>query len=173
MYIFFATTILMGLNHKNSIKDYWSTDKLMTTPIFGELFTRNRCLSILRYLHFADNNTEEEEGKLRKIQPIVEDLKKKFEKAIIPWENLCIDESLMVWKSGFSFKQYIPSKRHRFGVKLFILCDCETKFVLNFIVYTGAETEIDSYPEVRISGSVVLTLMKNYLKNNHTLFIDN
>jgi hypothetical protein len=144
----------------------------MITPIFGELFTRNRYLSILRYLHFADNNTEKE-GKLRKIQPIVENLRKKFEKAIIPWENLCIDESLMLWKGRLSFKQYIPSKRHRFGVKLFLLCDCETKFVLNLIVYTGAETEIDSHPEIGISGSVVLTLMKNYLKNNHTLFIDN
>lgn len=162
----------MGLNQKNYIKDYWSTDKLITTPIFGELSTRNRYLSIMRYLHFADNNTEEE-GKLRKIQPIIENLRKKFEKAVIPWENLCVDESLMLWKGRLSFKQYIPSKRHRFGVKLFMLCDCDTKFVLNFIVYTGAETELDNHPEVGIPGSVVLTLMKNYLKKNHTLFIDN
>ena len=60
-----------------------------------------------------------------------------------------------------------------FGVKLFMLCDCYTKFILNFIVYTGAETDIDNHPEVGIPGSVVLTLMKNYLKKNHTLFIDN
>ena len=79
LYIFFATAVLMRLNQKNRIKDYWSTDKLITTPIFGELFTRNRYLSILRYLHFADNNTEEE-GKLRKIQSIVENLRKKIEK---------------------------------------------------------------------------------------------
>ena len=172
LYIFFATAVLMGLNQKNRIKYYWSTDKLITTPIFGELFTRNRYLSRLRYLRFADNNTEEE-GKLRKIQPVVENLRKKFEKAVIPWENLCIDESLMLWKGRLSFKQYVPSKRHRFGVKLFMLCDCYTKFVLDFIVYTGAETDIDNHPEVGIPGSVVLTLMKNYLKKNHTLFIEN
>ena len=79
----------------------------------------------------------------------------------------------MLGKGHLSFKQYIPSKRHHFGVKLFMLCDYVTKFVLNCIVYTGAETEIDNYPDVGISGSVVLTLMKNYLKKNHTLFIDN
>ena len=127
---------------------------------------------MLRFLHFADNSTEEQ-GKLLKIEPIVENLREKFEKAVIPWKNLCIDESLMVWKGRLSFKQYIPSKRHRFGVKLFMLCDCDTKFVLSFIVYTGTDTEIDYHPEVAISGSVVLTLMKNYLKKNHTLFIDN
>ena len=37
LYIFFATAVLMGLNQKNRIKDYWSTDKLITIPIFGEL----------------------------------------------------------------------------------------------------------------------------------------
>ena len=104
LYLFFAIAVLMGLNQKNRIKDYCSMDKLITIPIFGELFTRNRYLSILRYLHFTDNNTEEE-GKLRKIQPIVENLRKKFEKAVIPWGNLCIDESLMLWKGCLSFKQ--------------------------------------------------------------------
>lgn len=79
MCIFFAATILMGLNQKNRTKNNWSTDKLMTTPIFGELFTRNRYLSVLRYLHFGDNNTEQG-GKLRKIQPIGENLKRKLKK---------------------------------------------------------------------------------------------
>ena len=54
-----------------------------------------------------------------------------------------------------------------------MLCDCDTKFVLNFIGYTGADTEIDTHPYVGISGLVVLTLMRNYSKKNHTLFVDN
>lgn len=92
---------------------------------------------------------------------------------MIPWENLCVGESLMPCKGRLSFKQYIPTKRHRFGVKLLTLFDCDTKFVLNFIVYTVAETEIDNHPEVGLSGSVVLSLMENYLDKNHTLFVDN
>ena len=172
LYVFFATTMLIGLNQKNRMKDYWSTDRLVTTPVFGELFTRDRYLSTLRYLHFADNNTEEK-GKLRRIQLIMEYLRHKFQGAIIAWENLCVDESLMLWKSRLSFKQYIPTKRRRFGVKLFMLCDCDTKVVLNFIVYTGVETEIDNHPEVGLSGSVVLSLMENYLEKNHTFFVDN
>ena len=172
LYVFFATTILMGLNQKNRRKDYWSTDRLITTPILGELFTRDRYLSILRYLYFADNNTEEE-GKLRKIQPIMEYLRHKFQGAIIPWENLCVDESLVSLEGRLSFKQYIPTKRRRFGVKLFMLCGCDTKFVLNFIVYTGVETEIDNHPEVGLSGSAVLSLIENCLEKNHTLFVDN
>ena len=163
---------LMGLNQKNRVKDYWSTDKLIATPIFGELFARDRYLSILRYLHFADNDTEEE-SKLRKIQPIVNHLRKKFQAAMIPWETLCVDESLMLWKGRLSFKQYIPTKRRRFGMKLFMLRDCNTKFVLNFVVYTGVETAIDNHPDVGLSGSVVLSSITSHLEKNHTLFVDN
>ena len=82
LYVFFATTMLMGLNQKNRVKDYWSTDKRIATPGFGELFARERYLSILRYLHFADNDTEVE-TKLRKIQPIVDHLRRKFHAAMI------------------------------------------------------------------------------------------
>ena len=162
LYVFFATTVLMGLNHKNRVKDYWSRDKLIATQISGELFARDRYLTILRYLHFADNDTEEE-SKLRK----------KFQAAMIPWDNLCVNESPMLWKGRINYKQYIPTKRRRFGVKLFILSDCNTKFVLNFVVYTGAETEIDNHPNVGLSGSIVLSLIKSHLEKNHTLFVDN
>ena len=86
---------------------------------------------------------------------------------------MCLDEILMLCKGRLSFKQYISSKRHRFDVTLLLLCDYGTKFVLNVIVQTGAETEIDNYLEVGISVSIVLTLMENYLKKNHKLFIDN
>jgi hypothetical protein len=53
------------------------------------------------------------------------------------------------------FKQFIPSKRHRIGVKVFVLCDCETGYILDFILYTGATTDIVEDRELGISGAVV------------------
>lgn len=82
--------------------------------------------------------------------------KKKFSNCVNPTQNLCIDESLMLWKGRFAFKQYIPSKRHRFGSKSFKLADCETKFILDFSVYTGSNTECRITSEPRLSGSMVL-----------------
>ena len=35
MFTFLAITMLTGLVHKNRIRDYWSTDPLLSTPIFG------------------------------------------------------------------------------------------------------------------------------------------
>ncbi|KAJ8929857.1 hypothetical protein NQ314_017462 [Rhamnusium bicolor] len=95
-----------------------------------------------------------------------------------PFQNLCIDESLVLFKSRIFFKQYIPSKRHEFGVKFFLICDCETGYILDFIIYTGKYTDLDNIEDdllkkVGISGSVVLSLMKPFLGNGHSLYLDN
>ncbi|KAG8226035.1 hypothetical protein J437_LFUL004156 [Ladona fulva] len=61
------------------------------------------------------------------------------------------------------FKQYIPSnnKRHRFGLKLLILYDCETGIVLDVIVYTRKKTEISQSGELGLLGEVVKKLLEN------------
>ncbi|CAF1349211.1 unnamed protein product [Didymodactylos carnosus] len=173
MYVFFVATILMSYTKKNRIKDFWSTDNLIATPIFGRLFTRNRYLSLLRYLHFNDNTCATPGDRLVKLKPILLNLKEKFSKSMYPYKNLEIDESLMLWRGKLLFKQYIPSKRHRFGVKLFVLCDCKTKLILDFIVYTGSTTEIKDFPSLGISESIVTTLMEKYLHVGHVLYLDN
>lgn len=173
MYCFFALTMLMAAVKKGRIKDYWSTDHLIATPIFGEVMPRDRFLAIMKALHFNDNENQPVGDRLFKIRPILLHLNKKFHSCINPYQNLCIDESLMPWKGRLVFKQYLPKKRHRFGVKIFVICDCTTGIVLGFIVYIGSDTEIENWKELGISGSVVMTLMKTYMDKGHNLYVDN
>jgi hypothetical protein len=79
----------------------------------------------------------------------------------------------MLWKGRLGFKRYIPSKRRRYGIKLFILCDCRTGFVLDFVIYTGSETETKYNKGLGIAGSVVMSLMQPYLQKGHNLFMEN
>lgn len=73
-----------------------------------------------------------------------------------------------------SFKQFIPSKRSRFGIKSFIACDCKTGYILDMLVYSGLETEISVFHEnLGKSGNIVMTLMKDYLGKGHNLYVDN
>ena len=110
MYTFLAITMLTGLVHKNRIRDYWSTDPLMSTPIFGQYFKRNRYQDILHYIHFANNEDIARNDRLEKSRPIIDDFKRKFSNCMNPTQNLCIDESLLLWKGRLDFKQYMPSK---------------------------------------------------------------
>ena len=88
-----------------------------------------------------------------------------------PFSNLCIDERLVLYKGSLLFKQYIPSKR--FGIKLFILFDVETKFILDFIVYAGAGTDILENIDLEVPGSIVCTLLEPYLNKGHNIWVDN
>lgn len=138
----------------------------------------DRFLLISKLLHFSDNEAAlpKERDSLQKIRFIVDHLRKKYKEAFCPFRNICIDESLLLFRGRVFFRQYIPSKRHRFGIKFFLLCDCETGYILDFLVYTGASTnvkEFDGVNNIGKSGNIVLTLLEPYLNKGHTLFVDN
>jgi hypothetical protein len=172
IYMFLATLLLMSLVGKNSLKKYWSTNPIIETPFFRVLFSQDRFFLLLRCLHFTDNSISSTD-RLKKIRNILDPFKRILKSSFYPFEKLCIDESLLLWKGKLSFKIYIPSKRHRFGIKLFVCCDVATGYVLDFIVYTGADTDIVLYEGQGISGSVVLTMLKDYLGRGHKLYVDN
>ncbi|KAL4113798.1 hypothetical protein QTP88_017371 [Uroleucon formosanum] len=159
MYTFFALTFLMAHQKKNNMKDYWSTSLLLYSPIFGKIMTQDRYLILLRMLHFCDNLNQIPGNRLFKIETIVESLRMKFRSVFKPYQKICVDESIVEWKGRLKFKQYIPSKRHHFGNKLFVLCDCKTGFVLDFLVYTGNDQHIHFNESLQQSCSVISTLM--------------
>lgn len=143
------------------------------TPIFGKVMSRNRFQTILHMLHFTDNAEQIRGDSFHKLRGVFEKIKTAFAHKFSPFQNLVIDESLVLFKGRLLFKQFIKTKRHRFGIKLFLLCDCETGYILDFIVYTGKQTEIELYQDLGVSGSVVTTLMQPYLDKGHSLFTDN
>ncbi|KAG8222799.1 hypothetical protein J437_LFUL005005 [Ladona fulva] len=78
----------------------------------------------------------------------------------------------MLFKGRLFLKQFIPNKRHRFGIKIFVLCDCETGYVLDFHVYTGSSINIEEH-NLGKSGDFIATLISPYLNKGHRLFVDN
>lgn len=171
LYCFLAVVFLMGLVRKNTLRDYWSTDTMTETPFFRSIFSVNRFCLIMQALHFSSITNVNDH--LRAIRPIMEALQEKFSAFFAPFEDLCIDESLMPWRGRLSFRQYIPSKRHRFGVKMFVLSDVRTGYILRFFVYTRATTAVTIMKEIGFTGSIVIELLKDFLDKGHSLFVDN
>ena len=68
-----------------------------------------------------------------------------------PAENVAVDEYLSLWKGRLSFKVYIPSKRERYGIKLFMLCESSTGYLTSFIIYTGATTDYGTLEENQLA----------------------
>ncbi|XP_063597902.1 piggyBac transposable element-derived protein 4-like [Penaeus indicus] len=171
MRIFLCLCMAMAHVKKHRINDYWSTDFLISTPIFGTIMSRDRFLLILRHLHFSDNQNDANH-RLSKIGRVMIDIRHKFSTKFKPFQDLCIDESLVLWRGRLVFRQYMPNKRHRFGLKLFLICDVETGIILDFILYTGAQTEVQVDSKFGFAGSIVNALIEPYLGKGHNLFTD-
>ncbi|XP_069186352.1 piggyBac transposable element-derived protein 4-like [Procambarus clarkii] len=102
-------------------------------------------------------------------------MKGKFCDNFVPGQNVMIDELLVLFKGRLAFKQYIPSKRHRFGLgQFFMLCDyCETGIVMDMILCSGTDVDIPGQDSHGFSGSAVKTLMETLLNKGHILYTDN
>ena len=101
--------MLMTPVRKHGIKDYWSADHLITPPMFNDTMPRDRFLLILKFVHFNDDSSQFEGDRLYEIRPVTQHLKEKFDNTLVLYQNLCIDDSMMLWKGGLQFKQFIPT----------------------------------------------------------------
>ena len=139
---FLGVCVLMHLIHKLIIWMYWSTDTLYNTPFFGQLMTRTRFLLLNKFLHFQDiqhpgyDPNDPHRDRLFKIRDIMNMLKEKLNTVYYPSEHITVDKSLVLFKGRLLFKQYIKSKRSRFGIKFYELSTAGGIF-LDFILYQG------------------------------------
>ncbi|XP_043524386.1 piggyBac transposable element-derived protein 4-like [Frieseomelitta varia] len=174
MYNFLAVTMLVARMHKTSLSEYWSKDKLTKTELFEEIISRDRYTLLLKILHFCDNNIENYDP-IMKIHHILEKLKTSFKTAFYPYEKLCIDDSLLLFKGRCYFKQYILTKKSKFGIKSFVLCDSKTGYIQDLIVYSKADmimSEDIRSKSIGKSGQIIMTLLEPYLGKGHTLVTD-
>ena len=74
-----------------------------------------------------------------------------------------------------AWKQYMPKKPVKWGIKLWCLCDANTGYCLEFSVYTGAMAVVPGNPAVNLDLGyrVVMELMRHHLLRHHHLYADN
>ncbi|GFW21214.1 piggyBac transposable element-derived protein 4 [Trichonephila clavipes] len=82
------------------------------------------------------------------------------------------------WRSTcrLSWKQYLPLKKARFGIKMYMLCEAKSGYVWSSIIFMGRGTLFDEEflkPEFSKSMQVVLTLMKPLLNKGYCVTLDN
>ena len=185
MKVFFGLIILMGLEKRPEISLYWSTDRLFFTPVYGQTMARDRFLLLLKFLHFNDNSKMPQPGaqdydRLYKIRPLLTKLQERFEDVYKPKREVAVDESLLLWKGRLGFRQYMPLKRARFGIKLFLVCD-STGYTYRFRVYQGKEDPITSMAinlppdsqHLSMTEKVVVWLMGDLLGKGYICYADN
>ena len=91
-----------------------------------------RFAQLSRFLHFSNNEVGNKDDRLCKLRVIIDYLNEKFISIYIPEEYVSLDESLMKYTGRMSYKQFNPSKRARFGVKFYKLCEFKSGYCMKF-----------------------------------------
>lgn len=181
LFIYLAVVFMMGITHKPSLKSYWSTDLKLSTPIFSRLMSRDRFLQIRRVLHFNNNEFLDENDKLFKIRPLLETLKARLHEVYTPNKTLVVDEILELFKGRLGWKQFIPSKRERFGMKVYVAAD-SNNYVFNLEIYVGDGTNYSCeslsdlgvpYNSLANGTKIVLHLIELHLQKGYHVVVDN
>jgi hypothetical protein len=76
----------------------------------------------------------------------------------------------MKFRGRLSYVQCNRSKRARFGIKFYKICESSSGYCLSFEIYTGDDV---TDPTLPASTNVVLNMCEPLLDKGHTLFIDN
>jgi hypothetical protein len=97
-------------NLKN-LKDYWSTDPFLETPVFGKLMSHKKFEQIWWYLHFNNNELQPPStSRLFKIEPLLDFFIQKFQTVYMPNQQLSLDESVIPWRVRLRMRTYNPGK---------------------------------------------------------------
>lgn len=95
---------------------------------------------LLCCLGFDDESTRAQRRKVNKLAPIA-DIFEKFltnsKDCYIPGEFLTVIEMLLPFRGSCQFRMFMPNKPAKYGIKIPILTDCKTHYMLNAEVYTG------------------------------------
>ncbi|GBO44500.1 PiggyBac transposable element-derived protein 4, partial [Araneus ventricosus] len=176
--LFLGLLLLQGMVSKSVEAWYWSKRPILSTPFFGQIMSEKRYGLLMKFLHFENSDKFDKKThpnpKLRKIFDIHEMLVQKFKSAYTPNQSVAIDESLVAFIGLLGWKQYIPTKRARFGLKFFQLCESESGYIWNSIIYTGKGTIfMEEYEHYGLSTKCVLTLIHELKNNGYLLTTDN
>ena len=96
-----------------------------------------------------------------------------FERLYTPHQFISNDEELVLFRGRLLFKQFIPSKRAHFGLKIFALCNTHGYFYTASI-YTGQPNPpLPHTDTLGATGAIVVHLMESLLDKGYHLYVDN
>ncbi|UYV77142.1 hypothetical protein LAZ67_14003430 [Cordylochernes scorpioides] len=129
--------------NKLNTDDAWARDST-GFELCRIAMSENRFRFLLRVIRFDDKATRNErlrQDKLAAVRLILDTFVKNCQKHYSPSEYTTVDEKLDAFRGKCNFRQYIPSKHNKYGIKLFALVDSKMFYTCNLEIYSGKNPE--------------------------------
>jgi hypothetical protein len=89
------------------------------------------------------------------------DLKNKFCELHILTKHLAVDEVIVLCKGRVVFRQYIPKKHKRFGIRIYKLCD-SVSYTYDTSVYLGKQRKHATAQITATHGTVLQVIRRDW-----------
>lgn len=166
---FIGVYLFTGLVDFPTTECYWKKDRLYFHPLLHEIsMSYDRFSLILRCWHFADNSADRN-GRLYKIQPLIDKVIENSRKVFTPGDTVAVDESMVGFRGKLNIRTYNPQKSSKYGLKIYKLCT-DTGYTWSYKVYSGEDTVVEGLDK---PGSVVAALAQDVLNEGRLLVTDN
>jgi hypothetical protein len=136
LYAFLGAHLFMGIDRLPRTELYWSST--FGHPLITALFSRDRFKQLLRFFRVTPpDEAAAERNPLPHVRSLAAKLNASFAAHFTPSQHLALDEAMVAFKGRSPIKQYIPSKPHKWGYKIW--CLASEDYLLHFEVYEGKE----------------------------------
>lgn len=165
---FFGLLILAGVfksNHE-ATRSLWDSD--FGRSIFRATMSLKMFHMLSRVVRFDDKSTRQND-KLAPVREIWDKWVERLPLIYNPDVNVTVDECLVPFRGRCAFKQYIPSKPAKYGLKIWAACDSATSYCWNMQIYTGKPA--GGQPERNQGKRVVLDITQGL--QGHIVTCDN
>ena len=130
-----------------------------------------------RYLHLKDSQRQPARGDpdydpLYKLQPLIDMCHHNFLAHYVPAKEMSIDEAMVKYKGRIFFRQYMPKKPTKWGIKVWMIAESKTGYVSNFDVYLGKAPSSER-AELGMAARVVLDISRPFHNTKRHLYFDN
>ena len=164
----------MGIMQCPAQDMYCLKDRLFHPSSIEEQFSRKRFEELQRFFHVADTSSNPPSGnprhdKLAHIRPLINNLSVNFHDAYHPHWEVSIDEAMVAFSGRLGFKQYVPLKPTKRGIKVWVRADPHNGFLNDFQIYTG---RVANAPEQHLGSRVVRDLMTPLYGLGHHVYCD-
>ena len=175
MRAYFGFQIVMGIVVAPNLDMYWCSDPTFSPSDICERMTRDRYDRISRYFHVADTTNNPPRGqpghdKLGHVRPILETVRKTMMNNYRPHKEVSVDEAMIGFTGRLGFKQYLPMKPTKRGIKVWVRADPYNGYVNDIQVYLGKE---NSNGDRGLGERVVTDLTRDIWNNGHHVYCDN
>jgi len=141
--------------HMESLYKTDGTERL----VFPLVMAKNRfrfLLSVIRFDNKATRTDRRLEDKMAAFREIWDNFIGLCKSLYLVGSAICIDEQLLPFRGRCGFRQCMPKKPSKYGIKIWMMWNCATKYMTNAKVYVGKE---NNEIALGLASDIVCTLV--------------